>query len=151
MASISIPASRSGRRQAPLGARLRARLMPGRLDRELAAGADPRRSPALATRAERIVSPHFRRVIALGFDRIVEAAAEPRAALTPVAPLRREAVLDAAPELAMLATLLRHVEAAAPCGVAQAWSLLTDGAGPLYFDSGDDCIRRAARAAAEAL
>ena len=33
----------------------------------------------------------------------------------------------------MLATLLREVEAAAPCGVAQAWLLLVDGAGPLYL------------------
>ncbi len=151
MASISISAPRSGRRPAPLGARLRARLMPGALDRQLAAGADPRRSPALAARAERLVSPRSRKGIAIGFDRIVEAAAEPPAVLAPAAPLRREAVLAAAAELEMLATLLREVEATAPCGVAQAWLLLVDGAGPLYFDSGDDCIRRAARAAAEAL
>lgn len=125
--------------------------MPGALDRELAAGADPRRSLALAARAERLVSLRSRRGIAAGFDRIVEAAAEPPAVLTSAAPLRRDAVLAAAAELEVLATLLREVEAVAPCGVAQAWLLLVDGAGPLYFDSSDDCIRRTARAAAEAL
>ena len=51
----------------------------------------------------------------------------------------------------MLATLLRDVEAAAPCGVARAWVLLADGNGPLFCDLGGDCIRRAVRAAAQAI
>jgi hypothetical protein len=111
----------------------------------------PRAADALQARAERLISPGFRRRIATGLERTIEAAAEPPSALTPAAPLRRAAVTDAASELEMLATLLRDVEAAAPCGVARAWLLLVDGNGPLFCDLGEDCIPCAARAAAQAI
>jgi hypothetical protein len=138
MPTISMPTTARPHRH-PLSARLRARLLPGALDTALAAGADPRRTDALQARAERLISPGFRQAVATGLERTIEAAAKPPSALTPAAPLRRAAVTDAASELEMLATLLRDVEAPAPCGVARAWLLLVDGNGPLFCDLGQDC------------
>jgi hypothetical protein len=151
MASLPHPLELPERPAGGLTARLHARLLPGALDRELARGADPRRSPALSARATRLVSPRMRAVVATGFERITEAATEPPTTFSASAPLRREAIRDATPELRLLAALVREADGVAPCGMARAWILLTEGSGPLHADTGHDCIRRAVRAAAEAL
>ena len=57
--------------------RLLARCQAGRLDRELAEGASPEASAALAARAMRLTSLDFRRDLAASLRRIVVATGEP--------------------------------------------------------------------------
>jgi hypothetical protein len=89
--------------------------------------------------------------VACGFERVLEAAAEAGDTLNSQTPLRRDAVLAAAPELRRLSERLRAVPDARPQGVALAERLVTDRTGPLYLDAGPDCIERAACTAAELL
>jgi hypothetical protein len=127
-------------------------MLPTALDHDLADGFDPGPTPAHSLRAARLGARGVRALLARGRERTVEAAAEPPTTFSAAAPLRRAAILDAAAELQILATLMREVDHASPAGVARARLLLIEGTGPLYSDTGEpDAIRRAARAAADAL
>lgn len=118
-------------------ARLRAR----RLDLALAAGISPEASPSLALRAARLTRRSRRRLIAEGFRRAACLARTPEphpsAATIPYA----RAVGSVRDELDRLAAVLSDPSPVAPCGVAQAWLLLTDGTGPLYNPHGEVSLR----------
>ncbi|MDA0164466.1 hypothetical protein OM076_29620 [Solirubrobacter ginsenosidimutans] len=109
--------------------RLRVALRRMRLDRELAAGANPGNSELLALRAAQLVEPRIRRQLARGLRRAVASGSQRRGAGVPVC---RAAVLEAGPALLALADDLVEIRDPEPRGVALALQLLTDGGGPLY-------------------
>jgi hypothetical protein len=123
-----------------LGRQLGARLQRARLDRELAEGCSPERSPLHALRARQLVDPRVRAQLAMSLRHVVQDAAEPCAVLTPVRlrhsvvllSLRQEEVGTWREPLLGLAHRLDGPAAVNPCGIARLRSLLTDGAGPLY-------------------
>jgi hypothetical protein len=122
-----------------------------RLDRRLAAGADPLASPALARRASVLVSPRTRRRLACGLERVVLEIERPPRGLTAAVPVQRREVLVARDDLLLLAAALRGEDHPAPRGVAGVSLLLADGCGPVYAPSPPGALRRAVRRIAAAL
>ena len=121
------------------------------LDRRLAEGADPDSDPLLHTRAERLVTPASRAVLAAGLERAVAAAYDPGAALSSSAPVRRGPVRGARHELMGLAGDLRHMPHPRPRGVAMAELLLTEGSSVLFTAESSAEVARAARDAVDHL
>jgi hypothetical protein len=122
-----------------------------RLDRALAAGAEPEASATLALRAQQLVEPRRRRSIATGLRRILDDA---YAGCRPSAGRAKPdaAVVKAArQELLALAEGLDEPGPVAAGGVAKAWLLLTDGTGPLYNSRSRTSLRAVAELAALAL
>ena len=111
--------------------RLHARLAGWRLDRRLAGGADPWDDELLGCRAEQLVQPSLRHVIAEGLRRALARASRrrPPGAAVPVA---RASVEMYADELLALAERLDAERPVEPRGVARARLLLLDGTSPLY-------------------
>jgi hypothetical protein len=120
--------------------RVAARVRAAALDRELAAGASPDSSVALALHAEHLHADGQRRVLARSLRR-VGAAPGTRAARRLV-PLDREAVRRAHTELEALAARLASSAPLDVRGVARVRNLLSDGAGPLYQESDPARLRR---------
>ena len=119
---------------ADLGAairRLHARLAGWRLDRRLAAGADPRGDELLGCRAEQLVKPTYRHLIADGL-RAALARANWAGPLGSVVPVARSSVRMYADELLALAARLDSDGPVQAWGVARARLLLLDGTSPLY-------------------
>ena len=114
---------------APLLARLRAPW----LNRQLAAGVEPWRSPVHAARARKLTGDRTRRMLARGLERLVEQAEEPRS-VPRVAAIQpwRPGVREARPLMLTLASRLRGSAPVAPRGIAALKDLLTDSAGPVY-------------------
>jgi hypothetical protein len=132
---------------------LRARVLATRrsLDEQLADGANPARSAALALRARQLVSPRARRQVASGLERLVREAERP-APLHPAAlSLPRREILDLRAALLGIVACLRDTRPVYAQGMALLWRLLTDGAGPAYDPHATHSLRRAVRVAAEAL
>jgi hypothetical protein len=120
------------------------------LDRALADGASPETSAPLALRAQRLTEADRRWSIAGALRRIVSDAEERRRPRRGWVAPNRDAVRAASPELRALADVLDDPGPVAAQGVAQAWLLLTDGAGPLYNPSSATLLcSQAARAASE--
>ena len=119
-----------------------------RLDRELAAGADPGESELLALRAAQLVGPRIRGQLARGLRRAIVSGSQRRGAGVPVC---RAAVLEARPALLALVDDLVEVHDPAPRGVALALALLTDGGGPLYRPWSPGELQAAAEQARHAL
>jgi hypothetical protein len=111
--------------------RLHARLAGWRLDRRLAAGADPRGDELLGCRAEQLVKPTYRHLIADGL-RAALARANWAGPLGSVVPVARSSVRMYADELLALAARLDSDGPVQARGVARARLLLLDGASPLY-------------------
>src|SRR5579862_8558238 len=130
--------------------RLLVRLRAARLDGELAAGACPDRTFALAVRAQVLVTGRIRSDLALGARRIVQAAAQPRAGRLPVA-VCRDRVRESAPEFGQLISRLAAEGLVPARGVAQASILLGDARSPLYRRGSRDDLRTRVRQAADAL
>jgi hypothetical protein len=133
---------RSGRSQARHPSRLvslRARLRHGSLDRELAAGIAPWRSPTHAARALQLTSERRRQAYAEGLERVLAETERPRrnrrfsGVVTPNA----AAVIVCAPTIWEIIGTLRAPEPVSAEGMARLQSLLCDGAGPLYGGGGD--------------
>jgi hypothetical protein len=122
----------------------------GRLDRELAAGADPSADEALALRAAQLEGPASRAELAMAIERILDAADAPPT-FSASAPLNRPAIRATRPALLALARALRGAEPVRAQGVALARRLVVDGAGPLYAPAPANELARAAGAALEAL
>jgi hypothetical protein len=122
----------------------------GRLDRLLAAGADPSWDPELGLRARQISAPRRRRALAESLERAVSEAHRPPR-WTCAAPLDRRAVRKAAPELSALALDLAAEDAPAAQGVALATQLLRDPDSPLYAPGGGEALRAGASVARMAL
>ncbi len=123
----------------------------GRLDRQLAEGADPADTDELALRARQLTSQSYRRTLADSFDEVMAIAdgLGPRISAAP--PLQSREVRAARSALLDLSRTLREDAPVAPSGVAQAQRLLTDGMGPLYVESYNDALWQAVRQARAAL
>jgi len=110
--------------------RLLARLFSGRLDRALAAGADPATSPRLAARAAILTSPGTRAELARCLEGLVAAAHGPHRRWW--AASQYATVLANAEELQALAGVLRGPVPAYARGLALLHELVRDGAGPAH-------------------
>src|SRR5262245_8113061 len=119
------------------------------LDADLAAGIDPDSSPALALRAAQLTAASERRSLARSLEGLLSSAARPHGAITSAIPVRRDAVLDAKPEILGLAGELAADAPVNPRGVAMVRCMLTNGDSPFY--SGEHSVGKAAAAAQDAL
>lgn len=116
------------------------------LDRQLASGIEPWRTPLLAARARQLTGDRKRRSLARGLDQLVEQAEEPASvALTAAVSPSRPGVREAQPLLLMLATRLRAGDPVDPRGVAALNNLVTDGAGPIYAKGDPNTLAHALR------
>ena len=131
--------------------RLMVRLRAFRLDSELAGGASPDATVALALRAQMLVRVSARRDLARSAQRVLVAATQgPAAGRLPV-PVCRDRVRDCSAEFG---ELIRRLLAGGPVpagGMAKASALLADASGPLYHRASADDLRTRVRAAAGAL
>jgi hypothetical protein len=108
----------------------------GALDRRLADGASPAESPELARRARQVTSPRFRAGLAASLRAVVDNAERPRRGLSPVVPVRRDAVLAERELILELAAELESADDLKPRGIVLIERLLGDGASPLYCEGG---------------
>jgi hypothetical protein len=115
-----------------LAVRLRARARRLKLDRALAAGADPSTSPLLAARAAQLVHPRTRQRIAAWLEQFAHTAERPRSRVQTL-PLRG-AVRPNQDTLLELARTLRHPHPYYARGIAMLELVLADGTGPAYTD-----------------
>ena len=114
-------------------ARLSAHLHASALDRELAAGIAPWRSPRHAARALQLTRERNRRGLARTLERLVEQAEVPTTPLRgAVIPPCREQVMEARPLLLAIAGRLRSAGPIDARGIARLRRLLSDGNGPCY-------------------
>jgi hypothetical protein len=109
-----------------------ARLRAPWLDRQLAAGSVPWRSPAHAARALQLTGDRSRGALARCLERLVEHAKRPPARFSAVVPPCREQVHAALPVILATASRLRSRAPVDARGVARLRALLSDGAGPCY-------------------
>src|SRR4051794_462712 len=116
-------------RRVRLRDRLAARLGAQALDRRLADGVAPERSPALSLRARRLIAPGTAAMLARSLRRLVRDARVEGGGRGRM-PVRRGVVRAAAAELDELAARLVAPQPAAARGIAQVRLLLTDGRGP---------------------
>ena len=149
-----VPAFRDVPRRSPhrsadasLNLRLRTLWHRDRLDDQLARGVDPTSSEPLELRGEQLLAK--REELADMVDEVVARAKRPFRFSAEVN-VRRHEVDACADDLHALARRLRDRAATDVHGVAMTWNLLTDGASPLYYDSGVT-LRYAVRAARLAL
>lgn len=131
--------------------RLAVHVSANRLDRALAAGASPDSTVPLALRAQSLVRPEERAMLARGIERILAQTPHLSARGGPTSPspsfYRR--VQSVADDLRDVVRCLRAGGPVSAQGVARVRVLLTDGAGPLHYGGGD--LRRAVQAAVLAL
>ena len=142
---LSRAASHDSRRRDRWLARLRA----PSLDRQLAAGCPAGSSRLLALRAREIVSPAGRRELARRWEHVLDQGRRPPVPRTPRAPLCRDRIAAAEPEVRDMLAILRGPFPVTVRGAAAASSLLGDGTGPLHnrhCGRGlDEAVREAAR------
>jgi len=131
--------------------RLLAHLRAFRLDSDLAAGASPEASVALALRAQMLVRTRHRYELARSADRLLAAATQPTFSGRPRVPVCRDRVRDCSEELAELIRRLRATGPVPARGVAKVGVLLADASGPLYHRASADDLRVRVRDAADAL
>jgi hypothetical protein len=94
-----------------------------RLDRALAAGADPASEPILYARARRLTSWRTRRSVARALEEVEQGVG---------VPVRHDSVCEARDLLSELTDALRSRERVSARGVLLARRIITDGCGPLY-------------------
>ena len=127
------------------------RLNPARLDSDLAAGRSPEISSRHAARARRLVSPRMRDALASNWEHLLSIAHAPSGGLSHRAPIQRERVHRAEPEIRELIAALRVTGPIPARGVAIATRLLTDGRGPVYNPEGSENLTAAIAVALEHL
>ena len=113
-------------------AKLRSRISAGRLDVELAAGADPWGSHERMLRAQSLTSAPQRRVLAESIECLVKTAEEQRINLPATPTLRHRLVLELRDQLLALAERLRQPEPVEVRVIAELVLLLRDGRSPIY-------------------
>jgi hypothetical protein len=123
----------------------------GALDRQLAAGIDPRSTAALAARAERITSRRSRTCLANGLERALSSARHPRAGLSAAVRPQAPELITAASVLTVLDRVLRGPGPVSPQGIALLRTLLTDAGSPLYQQSTPGALADLLASAAAAL
>ena len=142
-------ATSSGR---PLSLRLRVAVKRDALNRELAAGAPPARSPELALRACQLVSDRERQKLAGAWRRALRDARHPATTRSTVSLVRRDAVIDAEGAIDGLIARLADADPIAAAGMAFVQRLITDGvSSPLYNAAEPGTLRRQVMVATEAL
>jgi hypothetical protein len=121
------------------------------LDRELADGADPARSPALQARAHQLAGAHFRRELVAHIDGVLAKAEHPPHWHSVSLPVQAAEVHAARQPLQHLRAAL--LDPSTPCiqGVALAACLVNDPSGPLYQRQGGAAITRLAEEATAAM
>jgi hypothetical protein len=129
--------------------RLRVSTQSTALDDELARGASPMQSRALALRARQLVEPKRRERLAFALESLCEHAQ--RASSTTIVPLPRGEIIQAGAWLLALAQRLRDPRPIYAGGAAMISVLLRDGTGPAYTAGAGLELRRRLRAAAAAL
>jgi len=112
--------------------RVRARLLGGSLDRELAAGREPESSVMLAARARHIVQLRRRQATASNWENLLAVAQRGGEKPGPARRIRASEIVAAQSAIRELTQRLRAPLPVAAQGVAMAEILLTDGAGPVY-------------------
>ncbi len=142
---------RSGVRRRPVRSALLAWWHALELDRQLAAGADPRSSAVLAMRARRITAARSRRRISGGLAGALGRARGGHPGFTAAVRSDAREVLAARTVLTALAVRLRAPEPVAPQGAAMLLMLLTDGTSLLYRPGEPGALGSRLRAAAAAL
>ena len=146
------PASRS--RRGPwrrLRVALSARWHGAELDQQLAAGASPWASEALAARARQITTARNRRQLAAGLAGALRSARARGPVWTAAARPNRPDVVEARAVIAALDRRLRSPEPVGPQGVAMVRALLVDGNGLLYRPGEPGALGSRLRAAAAAM
>jgi hypothetical protein len=143
--------SRLTTRRAGLWQRLAVCLHAARLDREIAAGASPDVTVALALRAQALVRMSVRHGLAKSVQRIVDSSTGTTVSGRPRVPLCPDRVADAREELQGLIELLQTPGPVAAQGVARARALLSDGSGPLYHRGSRDDLRTRVHQTVDAL
>jgi hypothetical protein len=103
-----------------------------KLDRDLALGADPVSSRALALRAGQLAGRRGRGRAATAVERVIQAADDGAARFSSAVPPNRAAICSNRAELLHLLGRLRGPEPVAANGVARLLRLLRDGTSPLY-------------------
>jgi hypothetical protein len=119
----------------PLRLKFSARLFGGTLDSQLASGRSPEEYPLLSERALVIATPTWRANLAKSWSNLIPQAANPpaRSRFDIQVPLNCREILSCAHEIEnMVERLLAPLVAIR--GVAFASTVLTDGAGPVYYD-----------------
>ena len=129
--------------------RLRARAHRLKLDRALAAGADPSDSPLLAARAAQLVDPSTRTRIAACLEQFAFTANRPPSRVKTL-PLR-DAVRPNQQALLDLARALRREQPTYARGIAMLHMVLSDGTGPAYTDPSGERLARQLELAAQGL
>ena len=127
------------------------RLRAFRLDSDLAAGASPEASFALALRAQMLVRTRRRRDLAASADRVLATAMQPSFPSRPRIPVCRDRVRDCSEEFEELIRRLRTPGPVPAQGMAKVGVLLTDAGGPLYHRASAGDLRAQVRDAADAL
>lgn len=123
--------------------RLWVRLHAHRLDRRLAAGADPADDPELARRAKELAAPKGRSRIAAVLDRVRAEAEGPSPPFASAAPFAREAIGGCAEEIEAVVDRLEGDDPVGPRGVAHVAVLVHDRTSPLYSpDTAEPELRR---------
>jgi hypothetical protein len=98
------------------------------LDRALAEGTHPWRSPELAMRAAELTSSRSRLDFAETLERLVDCAEVERLGVT----VRRSGIIECADDVRELVRALRSGASWRPHGAALASFLITNGSSPLY-------------------
>ena len=102
------------------------------LDRQLAEGLQPWRSPELLLRASQLVSSRSRIELASGLESVVAASYRECCGARSCVPLRRAAVAASRNELLELAAVLRSSARCRPQAAGLVSFLLRDARSPLY-------------------
>lgn len=157
MAPVGSPTARSKSRGANRTAasralgRVKVLMFRGRLDAELAAGADPHADLALVIRARQLTKPRYRRRLAASVHHLVEdLGRDPGAYISSAVPFRLDQVEGARATLLALAGALRDIDRVDVRGVAMTLRLITDPASPLYSGTAG-ALQAAARQALDCL
>jgi hypothetical protein len=111
----------------------------------------PRPRRRIATWSERVIRRR-RRMLAIGFQRVLDDARRPPRGLTARVSVNRDQVLDAAADIERLVARVRDDDR--PVGdepLAQARELLSEGSGPLYTWAEPGTLRRRVRVLCEAM
>ena len=131
--------------------RLLIRLRAFGLDHDLAGGASPEASFALALRAQMLVRTRYRHDLAASADRVLTMARQRSAPPRPQTPVCQDRVRVCSEEFE---DLIRRLPAPGPVpaqGMAKVGMLLTDAGGPLYHRANAGDLRAQVRDAADAL
>jgi hypothetical protein len=118
------------------------------LDGQLAAGYPEGTSRVLAFRAQQISSPAGRRELAARWAHVLDQARRPPVPRSPRAPLCRDRIAAAAPDVQAMIGVLTGPLPVTARGAATASYLLSDGTGPLYDRHSTAGLGEAVRGAA---